>query len=161
MQILGELISHPQPGGGCVQELASQLGLRTRTTEALLGPKPSFRKQGYNVTSTLGQVHAKQVALSNTPLGTPSAQACVSQPTCPYFLRWECYHHLTLKLAKRGHTEGSWWVSVAVLPKQKKASLEVWRIDISAQGQPQKRAGSNNSNSWEMSTRKTLTPRFY
>lgn len=93
-----------------MQELASQLGLRARTTEALLGPRPSFRKQGCNVTSTLGQVHAKQVALSNTPLGTSPAQACVSQPTCPYSLRWERNHHLTLKLAERGHTEGSWWV---------------------------------------------------
>lgn len=52
-----------------MQELASQLGLRTRTAEALLGPRVSFRKQGYNVTSTLGQVHAIQAALSNTPMG--------------------------------------------------------------------------------------------
>lgn len=71
-----------------MQELASQLGLRTMTTEALLGPRPSFQKQGCSNTSTLGQVHAKQMALSNTPLGTLPAQACASQPTCPYSLRW-------------------------------------------------------------------------
>lgn len=98
-----------------------------------------------------------QWALSNTPY--------LHKPVCPSQLALTPLdgNAITTLLSnwQRGVTQKEVGGSVAVLPKREKGSLEDWRIDISAQGQPQKRVGSNNSNSWEMGTRKTLTPRFY
>lgn len=97
---------HPQPVGGCVQELASPLGLRTVSTGALRGPE----KQGCSITSTLGQLVQNKVAYPTHHWGPLPTQACVSQPICPYFLSpWEVntIWVTTLRLAERGHTEGS------------------------------------------------------
>lgn len=93
-----------------MQELASQLGLRIVSTEALRGPRPSFRKQGCSIASTSGQGSAEQVAPGDLFLHKP---VCPSQlALTPSSLRMS---HSSQ--TGRGATQKEVGGSVAVLPK--------------------------------------------